>query len=390
MFHATLAAAAGIEAVFLALVLANLALLPRLPRRGPSRGPSASIVVPARASVVVPARNEERDVEASVRSYLAQDYPDLEVVVVDDRSTDATPAILERLAGEDPRLRVVSGVDPPAGWLGKPHALAEGSAASRGELLLFADADVRYAPETLSRAAAHLEGRGLDFLCLLPRIEMRGFWENVLLPYLYVALFQSPAFAANWRRPRWVAVGGGAGNLVRRAAYEKVGGHAALRDSVIDDVRLGFTVKAAGFRFGLVRAEDGVAVRMYRGFREVFDGFTKNAAYVYQGAAGIVFFVLTGATLGAALLPPAVLAAKAAGASIAAGDVRLAIAGFVLALLARVVLARALRDPLWAAFTHPIMAAVWTGILSRSLFHRFVKRRLTWRGREFEARAARF
>jgi chlorobactene glucosyltransferase len=388
MLHAALAAAAGIEAVFLALVLANLALLPRLPRRALSAALAAP-VAPS-VSIVVPARNEERDVEASVRSYLAQDHPDLEVVVVDDRSTDATPVILERLAREDRRLRVVPGVEPPTGWLGKPHALFQGAEAARGKLLLFADADVRYAPDTVSRAAAHAESGKLDFLCLLPRIEMRGFWENVLLPYLYVALFQSPAFAANWRRPRWIAVGGGAGNLVRRGVYEKVGGHAALRDSVIDDVRLGFTVKAAGFRFGLVRAEDAVGVRMYRGFREVVDGFTKNAAYVYQGAVGVGFFALTAATLGSALFPPAALAATVLGAPIAGGDVRLALAGTILALLSRFVLARALRDPLWPAFTHPIMAAIWTGILSRSLFHRFVRRRLKWRGREFEARGARF
>jgi chlorobactene glucosyltransferase len=390
MLHAALAAAAGIEAVFLALVLANLALLPRLRRSRPASPASAAIIVPARVSIVVPARNEERDLEASVRSYLAQDHPDFEVVVVDDRSTDGTPAILERLAREDPRLHVVAGVDPPAGWLGKPHALSEGAGAARADLLLFADADVRYAPDAVSRAVAHLEASGLDFLCLLPRIEARGFWESVLLPYLSVALFQSPAFAANWRRPSWLAVGGGAGNLVRRTAYESVGGHAALRDSVIDDVRLGFTIKSAGFRFGLVRAEDAVRVRMYRGFREVFDGFTKNAAYVYQGAAGLVFGALTVATLGAAILPPAALADGALGASLARYDVVLAVVGTVLGLGSRLILARALRDPLWPAFTHPIMAAVWTGILSRSLFHRFVRRRLTWRGREFEARAARF
>ena len=382
MLHAALAAAAGIEAVFLALVLANLVWLPRLPKRRPAAS--------ARVAIVVPARNEERDVEASVRTYLAQDHPDLEVVVVDDRSTDGTAAILERLARGDPRLRVVAGVDPPPGWLGKPHALAEGAGATRADLLLFADADVRYAPDTVSRAAAHLESKGLDFLCLLPRIEGRGFWESVLLPYLYVALFQSPAFAANWRRPRWLAVGGGAGNLVRRAVYEEVGGHGALRDSVIDDVRLGYTVKSAGFRFGLVRAEDAVRVRMYRGFREVFDGFTKNAAYIFQGATGLAFVALTAATLGAAIIPPAALAAEALGASLASADVALAAAGTVLALLSRVILARAVRDPVWPAFTHPIMAAVWAGILSRSLFHRFVRRRLTWRGREFEARAARF
>src|SRR6185295_13512912 len=106
----------------------------------------------------------------------------LEVVVVEDRSTDATPEILDRLAREDPRVRVVRGAEPPPGWLGKPHALAQGAAAARGTALLFADADVHYSPGTLRRALARLETDGLDFLCLLPRIEARGFWENVLMP----------------------------------------------------------------------------------------------------------------------------------------------------------------------------------------------------------------
>jgi hypothetical protein len=224
----------------------------------------------------------------------------------------------------------------------------------------------------------------------LPRLEMRGFWENVLMPYLLVAFFQSPGFVANWRRPRSIAVGGGAGNLTRRSVYDAVGGHAALRDSVVDDVRLGFMVKGAGYRFCVVRAEDRVAVRMYRGLREVFDGFTKNIAYIYQGASGAFVFALTLVTLGVAILPVATLAAALAGAGISGSDVGLAAVGFALAVLARIILAGALDGPMWPAFTHPIMAAVWSAILTRSLYRRFVRRRLTWRGRDFEARSARF
>lgn len=386
MLHAALAASVGVAALGLAFVLLNLTLLPRLPgvRAGDGPGPRP------RVSIVIPARNEERDVEAAVRSHLDQDYPDFEVIVVEDRSSDATADILARLARGATRLTVVPGVDPPAGWLGKPHALAQGAAAACGELLLFVDADVRYGPRALSEAVSYLQTRGLDLLVLLPRVEMRGFWENVLMPYLLVAFFQAPGFLANWRRPRWIAAGGGAGNLVRRAVYDEVGGHAALRDSVVDDVRLGFAVKGAGHRFGVARAEHRVAVRMYRGFREVFDGFTKNVAYIYQGAVGALLMAITVTTLGAALLPPAALAAVLLGAKVPARDLVLAAESITLALAARVALAGALSDPLWPALTHPIMAAVWSGILVRSLYLRFIRRRLTWRGRDFEARSARF
>src|SRR3984893_17238015 len=141
------------------MLVANLALMPRLSRVEPVRGQAPLL------SIVVPARNEERAVEAAVRSLLAQDYPSCEVIVVDDRSTDRTADILRALA-TDSRLRVVSGVEPPEGWLGKPHALFQGARAARGELLLFVDADVRYRSDAASRAVGELTGRGADFLVL--------------------------------------------------------------------------------------------------------------------------------------------------------------------------------------------------------------------------------
>lgn len=387
MLHGALVLSVALGALGLALLVVNLAVLPRLSRLSGEPSRPAPLV-----SVVVPARDEERDVEATVRGHLASDYPypSLEVVVVEDRSRDATPAILESLAREDPRVAVVPGREPPAGWLGKPHALAEGAAAAKGEIFLFADADVRYGPTALSEAVRLLDVERLDLLCLLPRIEAKGLWENILLPNLVFTFFTGPAFLISRPGARWIAAGGGAGNLVRRSAYEAAGGHAALRDSVIDDIRLGYLLKAAGFRVGAARAEDRVAVRMYRGFREVFDGFTKNMAYLFQGRTGALLFVLTVVTFLAAMLPAGVLVAAAFGAAFSRLDLALAGVAFGLVLLSRLLLAAALSDPLWPAVTHPIMAAVWSGILARSLFHRFVLRRLTWRGRRFDARGARF
>jgi chlorobactene glucosyltransferase len=363
----------------------NLAAFPRLSRAAKGRTPAAF----PRVSVVIPARNEEKDVERTVRSHLAQDYPGVDVIAVDDRSVDRTPEILRSLAREDSRLTVISGSDPPAGWLGKPHALHVGARATGGELLLFADADVRYDPRALRDAVVVMEDRGLDLLAFFPRFENRGFWENVLLPFLAVAVFLGLGFLARFPRVP-LAMGAGAGNLVRRRAYEAIGGHAAIRQAVVDDVRLAVVAKRAGFRVAAFRAEDRVAVRMYRGFRQVWDGFTKNVAWAYTGPSGVVLFALTALLLAVAMAPVVVLLAAAVGATVPAADVRLAAALFASSILVRAILARALQAPLWPATTHPIMAAVWAGLLGRSLFHRFVRKRLTWRGREYDARRARF
>src|SRR5688572_4214289 len=263
VIHILLIAGAVVTVVGAIVLPINLAAFPRLSlvaRR------AAAADSPPRVSVVIPARNEEAGVESAVRSHLAQDYPELEVIVVDDRSADRTPEILRRLAAEDPRLTVVAGIEPPAGWLGKPHALFLGARAATGEILLFADADVRYQKRALREGVAVLGDRRLDLLAFFPRFENRGFWENVLMPFLSIAVFLGFGFLALSRRIP-LAMGAGAGNLVRRRAYEAVGGHGAIRNSVVDDVRLAVTLKRAGFRVGAFRAEERVAVRMYRRLR---------------------------------------------------------------------------------------------------------------------------
>lgn len=342
--------------------------------------------------MVIPARNEEEAIEAAVRSHLAQDYPrgDLEVVVVEDRSTDGTADILARIAGDDPRLVIVQGVEPPAGWLGKPHALYQGALRATGELLLFADADVRYAPAALSESVAMLERERMDLLAFFPRLEMEGFWENALMPYLAVSYFFGPAFWVNSDRQRRFAAGGGTGMLVRAAIYRAAGGHEALRASVIDDIGLAIRVRRAGGRCRMVMADDLVRVRMYRGFRQIFDGFTKNLAYVFEGAMGAFLAVSTFFTYLAWSLPALVLAAAALGADVAASDVRLAAVAFLLTVAARAALGMYLAYPLWTAVTQPLTAAVWAAITVRSLTWRFLHRRVRWRGRTYDAGQARF
>jgi cellulose synthase/poly-beta-1,6-N-acetylglucosamine synthase-like glycosyltransferase len=385
MLHAILVAAVWMGALLLFVLLPlNLAATPRL-----SKPRSVSTGRPP-VSIVIPARDEEESVEEAVRSHLAQAYPDFEVLVVEDRSRDRTREILERLAREDPRLSVLPGSDPPAGWIGKPHALHLGAAAARGELLLFADADVIYDPRTLSEAVSYLEARRASLVCLLPRMEARGFWENVLMPYVEGAYFGGFGFLANCDRPRWLAGGGGAGNLIRREVYAALGGHAALKNSVVDDVHLALNAKRAGFRTRVLRAEDRVRVRMYRGLSGVVRGFTKNTAYAINGLVGAALLSATAFVTILWVVPPLVLLGALAGIPFERADVLLAAAGFALPVAARLVASGALGDAAWPAVTHPIMAATWGFIICRSLYQRFVRRRLVWRGREFDAREAGF
>jgi len=368
-------------------VIVNLLITPRL-SRGPA--PAGATAPEPRVSMIVPARDEERDIGEAVGSLLAQDYPDYEVIVVNDRSTDRTGEILAALPDPHRRLRVTPGAEPPNGWLGKPHALSLGAGEASGELLLFVDADVHYRPRALAQAVETMRELEADFLCLMPRLEGCGFWENVLMPYVIGSFFLGTGFLANTDWPRWFAVGGGAGNLIRKTAYDLLGGHEALKNSVVDDVRLAFAARGAGFRTRAVRAEDGVSVRMYRGFREVWNGFSKNTAYVFNGAVGVLLLLLMAVLFAAAILPPGVLLAAAAGIPVPRADLGIAAGAAGLLLVARILIAVALRDPLWPSLFHPLMAVVWAGMIGRSLYYRIVRRTLTWRGREFDARAARF
>ena len=381
-------ASAALAALSLVLFAVNAATTRRLTvPRSPAVPPEGA---GPRISVVVPARDEARGIEEAVRSHLAQDYANLEVIVVDDRSSDGTAAILARLAASNPRLVVVSGVEPPAGWLGKPHALHQGATRASGELLLFADADVVYAPTAASAAASLLDRERLDLVAFLPRVEMKGFWENVLMPYLAGSFYFGPAFLFNSDRQRRFAAGGGAGMLVRAAAYRASGGHEALKASVIDDLHLAIRVKRSGGRCRMVRADDHVRLRMYRGFREIFDGFTKNMAFVFEGWLGAFLAASTAFSFLAWTLPAAVLLLAAAGVAFPGRDVTWAAAGVILAVAARVALAVHLRYSLWPSLTQPFMAVVWTAITVRSLTWRFLHRELRWRGRSYPAARAGF
>lgn len=352
----------------------------------PSRLPSLSVVIPA--------RNEERDIERCVRAIAGQDYPSLEVIVVDDQSNDGTPRILDQLKEELSGLRVIEGSEPPDGWLGKPWALQQGGETASSELVLFCDADVFYAPGALRRIVGELVERGSDALTLLPRMEMSGFWEHALMVQLPVSAFMLlPLFLTNSVRAPWIAVGGGTGNLLTRETWRRIGTHESLRQAVVDDIALMQLVRKEGGTTALVLANELVSVRMYRGFREIVRGFSKNA---YHALGGSLPRAVTGLAIVALLQLFPFLVLVAGLVDLAGGGVwstahSLGAAACAEIVAGRVVLFRRFGYRIDNALLgQPLMATVWISIMGWSIWKVGVRRQLQWRGRGYDARAARF
>jgi hypothetical protein len=228
-------------------------------------------------SLLVPARDEEHGVEAALQSKLAIDYPALEVVFIDDRSTDGTGAIADRLAKEDPRLKVVHVTQLPDGWLGKVHALHRGAQAATGEWLLPTDADIHFAPATLKKAMARCLRRGDDVLAAFPAFKpstllidavLADFARTVLAP-LQTDQVEDPTSK--------VGIGVGVFTLVRRAAYDASPGWEDLKLEIADDVTLGMVLKRSGARCSVVLARSYLQLTMYPTFDSLVKGVEKSA-----------------------------------------------------------------------------------------------------------------
>lgn len=344
---------------------------------------------PPLVTAVIPARNEESSVEKCVRSLLGQDYPKFEVVVVDDCSTDKTPLILERLQRENPKLKVVSGAEPPEGWLGKPYAFYEGMQVAKGDWLLFADADVIFHPQAVTQAISYALKHSLDMLVLAPYFVLLTFWERVLMPGLFVV---GTGFFPMWlvKNPQFksVALGSGTFNLVRRQAYEKVGGHQALKSEIIDDVELGRLVKSKGYCLEAGGGFSLVKVRMYSGLREIVDGFTKNFFAIFKGGLPesllfiISIFIIS-------VFP--FLAVPVLGLNfIWSGKVSLFTVALALGACATILAFRLFVDgvvfkcKLLYVLTHPLGALIFMGIELRSAFFHWFKKEIVWRGRTYK------
>ena len=226
-------------------------------------------------SVVIPALNEQNAVETGLRSVLAQDYPGLEVIALNDRSTDATGAILDRMQGEYPQLQVVHIETLPSGWLGKNHALQLGAQKAQGEWLLFTDADVQFRPGALSAAVSYAVRENLDHLTAVPHMVAKSPWLKSFVA-AFMLLFSFGIMRAS--APATDAyVGLGAFNLLRRSVYRAVGGHVPIALRPDDDMMLGKLIQRAGLRQRVVIATDLIQVEWYLSVKEAVRGLNKNA-----------------------------------------------------------------------------------------------------------------
>jgi len=229
-----------------------------------------------KVSVVVPARDEAKRIEEALRSLANLDYPALEVIAVDDRSTDGTGAIVDRVAAGEPRVRSLHVSELPEGWLGKCHAMQAGARRAGGEVLLFTDGDVVFAPDTLRLAVRYLLARKLDHLTLLPGLVRGGYWEDAAKSYFAMLFIVGVRAWAAGSASKGAYVGIGAFNLLRRTAYEAIGGHEALRLEVADDLMLGKRVKQAGFRQEALTAFNHLRLRWQEGVGGFIRGLEKN------------------------------------------------------------------------------------------------------------------
>jgi glycosyltransferase involved in cell wall biosynthesis len=229
-----------------------------------------------RVSLIFAARDEEEKLPTALATLIAIDYPNLEIIAVDDRSHDATSRILDNFASIHDRLKVVHVKDLPPGWLGKPHALQKGYESSTGEWLLFTDADVQFKPDTLRRCITILRALKFDHLTLFGDVVMVGFWEKVLITFfgMSFSLVTQPHQVSNPHSRAYVGVG--AFQMVKRTAYEACGAHRRIAMEVIDDVKLGKMIKLGGFRSGVAVAEDAVSIRWHAGFFNLVRGLEKN------------------------------------------------------------------------------------------------------------------
>jgi hypothetical protein len=335
-----------------------------------SRGRRAPAV-----SVLVPARDEAERIAPCIRSVLASTGVDLELIVCDDGSNDGTADVVRRAADGDPRLRVVTGAPLPAGWLGKPHACHQLAQLAAGEALVFVDADVRLATDGLQRTVALLDE--LDLVSPYPRQEADGWLPRLVQPLLQWSwlTFLPLRHAERSPRPSLTAANG---QLLacRAAAYRAAGGHAAVRDEVVEDVELARTFKRHGARVAVVDGTQVASCRMYGSAAELRDGYAKSLWAAFGSPSGAAAAV---GLLAWCYVVPAAALVRAAGRR-RASEMLIPATGYLAGVAGRVLTARRTRGRPADALAHPlsVTALGWLTVLS------FVRRRrgtATWKGR---------
>lgn len=278
----------GIHLLFLAWIFFNRLFLPSLPKQPQL---SAQPLV----SILVPMRNEEHNVEVLVRSLKNSSYGKTEFIILNDQSTDRTQDELERTIAGDSRFTILQGIELPDGWVGKVHACHQLQQAASGDYLLFVDADVRFRPNAIEQSLGFMQQKDAQLLTGFPAFDVTPFLSKLLVPMLhFVILFHLPLALANYTKFKAATAANGMWMMFESDSYQKIGGHAAVHDSLVEDVHIARKVKASGYNVILANITRSVKCRMYNTNAEVWEGFLKNS---YAGigrspimAAGLMLF----------------------------------------------------------------------------------------------------
>ena len=346
-----------------------------------------------KVSVCIPARNEETNIRRCVEAALRQDYPDFEVIVLDDRSTDSTLTLLKEIASRDSRLLPISGSDLPEGWAGKPHALYQASALAKGEWLCFVDADTFLAPNALSAVYAKAVETQADLFTVMTKQILGSFWERTVMPLVMTAL--SVGFS-----PRKVndpsrrdAVANGQFIFIKRSIYDLVGGHEKIKDQIVEDKALSENVKWNGHRLVVANGMQLISTRMYTSLETMWEGWTKNIYLGLRDHPSMLLLGAFGATLAllAALFLPVWPLLGVTWYLRGGGWMALLVViealfvwGYLIFIRARV--AQEMEIPRWYAFTTPLGAGVFAAMMLTSAWKVISGQGVTWRGRKYQTK----
>ncbi len=351
--------------------------------------PAAPGGAPEGVSVVLPARNEARNIEPCMRSILATTWPEVELLVVNDNSDDGTGEIARRVAAGDPRARVIDAPPLPAGWFGKQWACHQAVMQARGGLLFFTDADTRHGPELIARMIGAMRARRADMLSIAGQQLAETFWERLIQPQLFTMIalrYGSVERMSRSTNPLDKIVNGQC-FMVTRAAYDAAGGHERVRENVAEDLRMAQEVCRAGGSVQMLEGPDFIATRMYEGLGELMRGWGKN---VYAAGRDTVPLGPVGQAVLRAVYPwpalfnvvPFVAAVLALAGAFDTSVLWWGFTCYVAFALFEVAVMRISRVPTWYAFLHPL-----AGVMVFVLFARAAWRgsRVEWKGREYRS-----
>ena len=342
-----------------------------------------------RVSVLVPARNEECNIEACITSLLAQDYSDFEVIVLDDHSSDGTRQILERLALTGSRLKILDGAPLPDGWLGKHWACHQLYQASTGDLLLFTDADTRHEADMLRASVSALAAEGADLVTAFPREEVVTLGEHLLVPVIGWGIFTFiPIRLVQRLRLPALSVTIGQFMLFRAEAYEAIGGFEAVRTEIVDDMCLGRNIISNGYEWRLLDGTHHVSCRMYHGFWEAVNGFGKSLFAVFDYR--ILPYVIGWLLVGTAFIEPAVaLVSRWARYPLTSLSGEYAALGVALSIVLFMITYRRFKFPAYLVFYYPVSLAFFILVAARS-FVQTATGTATWKDRILDRVAMRW